>query len=254
MTLGMFRFAIAVVFLALFKLISEKKSGKKEKLQARDLPQLIGASILGVSLYFFLENNGVRRVSISEASLITAAIPAVTMMVEAVFKIKRPRPLQWVGVFISIAGVALVSSVSLAVSESRTGYLFMAAAVACWVGYSFLTPGLFSRRSQIYIIFWQSVFGLAGFIPFAIAEIPAWGGSGAIIWLHIIFLGICCSALGYCFYAESLETLGASISAVFINFIPVISVFAGRFIMGDLLSPLQWLGAGLVLGGIYLAL
>jgi drug/metabolite transporter (DMT)-like permease len=71
--------------------------------------------------------------------------------------------------------------------------------------------------------------------------------------LHIVFLGIACSALGYCFYARSLETLGVSISALFINFIPVISIIAGVFVMGDILLPLQWLGAVLVISGLYMA-
>ncbi|MDR1257429.1 MAG: DMT family transporter, partial [Spirochaetaceae bacterium] len=229
MTVGLFRFAIAVVFLYFIK----QKYGKTEKFERRDLPQLAAASILGVSLYFFLENNGVKRVSVSEAAIIVGAIPVVTMAAEAVLLRRHILKRQWAGAVVSIAGAALVSGVSLAFSGSRAGYLFMAAAVICWVSYSFITPALFSRRSLVYIVFWQSVFGMMGFVPFALAEIPAWGRATAAVWLHIIFLGTACSALGYWFYAKSLETLGVSVSALFINFIPVISVIAGVVVMGD---------------------
>jgi drug/metabolite transporter (DMT)-like permease len=253
MSLGMLRFAIAVVFLYFFKQNAEKRSGKPEKLEKRDLPPLIAASILGVSLYFFLENNGVKRVSVSEASIIVGTVPVITMAAEALFFHRVILKRQWIGSFISIAGVVLVCGVSLAVSGSYTGYFFMAATAVCWVAYSFVTPALFSRRSRIYIVFWQSVLGLAGFIPFAALEIPQWGAPNIVVWFHIIFLGIGCSALGYCFYAKSLETLGVSASALFINFIPVVSVIAGIFVMGDHLSRPQWLGATLVLVGIYMA-
>jgi drug/metabolite transporter (DMT)-like permease len=254
MSLGMLRFAIALVFLYFFKRYSEKRTGKPERLEKRDLPSLIAAGVSGVTLYFFFENNGVKRVSVSEASIITGAIPVITMAAEALFMRRTVQKRRWLGAAISVAGVSLVSGVSLAVSGSYAGYLFMAAAVICWVLYSFVTPELFSRRSQIYVVFWQSVFGFAGFVPFAILEMPGWGVPGIAVWLHIIFLGLACSALGYCFYARSLETLGISVSALFINFIPVISIIAGIFVMGDTLTPPQWLGAGLVIAGVYMAI
>jgi drug/metabolite transporter (DMT)-like permease len=253
MSLGMLRFAIAVVFLYFFKRRAEKKAGKRERLEFRDMPQLIAASIFGVSLYFFFENNGVKRVSVAEASIITGAIPVITMAAEAVFLRRSVSKFQWLGAFVSITGIALISGVSIALSGSLPGYLFMSGTVICWVAYSFLTPALFSRRSQIYIVFWQSVFGFAGFVPFALAEIPKWGTPNLAVWLHIVFLGIACSALCYCFYVKSLETLGISISALFINFVPVISVSAGVFVMGDRLSLLQWFGAALTLIGVYTA-
>ncbi|MDR2098381.1 MAG: DMT family transporter, partial [Spirochaetaceae bacterium] len=189
----------------------------------------------------------------SEASIITGAIPVITMAAEAFFLRRAVLKLQWLGAFVSIAGIALIFGVSIALSGSLSGYLFMAGTVICWTAYSFLTPSLFSRRSRVYIVFWQSVFGFAGFVPFALMEIPKWGTPDLTVSLHILFLGLVCSALCYCFYVKSLETLGISISALFINFVPVISVIAGIFVMGDRLSPLQWFGASLTIAGVYMA-
>jgi drug/metabolite transporter (DMT)-like permease len=253
MTLGMLRFALALAFLYVFKHHAERKSGKLERFEKRDLPSLAAASVSGVTLYFFFENNGVKRVSVSEAAIITGAIPVITMAAEALFLHRAVLKRQWLGTVISMTGVSLVSGVSLAISGSYTGYLFMAAAVICWVLYSFVTPALFSRRSLLYVVYWQTVFGFAGFVPFALMEMPEWGVPDVAVWLHIAFLGIACSALGYCFYARSLETLGISTSALFINFIPVVSIMAGIFVMGDSLTPLQWLGSALVISGVYLA-
>jgi drug/metabolite transporter (DMT)-like permease len=69
---------------------------------------------------------------------------------------------------------------------------------------------------------------------------------------HVIFLAVCCSALGYWLYAHSLEVLGVSVSAVFINLIPMVTVIAGFFILGERLTALQMGGAALVLAGVYL--
>jgi drug/metabolite transporter (DMT)-like permease len=43
-----------------------------------------------------------------------------------------------------------------------------------------------------------------------------------------------------------------SVTAVFITLIPVVTVIAGFFVLGDRLAVLQLAGAALVIGGVYL--
>jgi drug/metabolite transporter (DMT)-like permease len=147
-----------------------------------------------------------------------------------------------------------VAGVSFSISGNILGYLYMAGAALSWVIYCFLTRPLFARCSRIHIVFWQSVFGFLGFLPFAALEYRNWDRPDLSVLIHLVFLGICCSALGYWYYARSLEVLGVSVSSIFINFIPVVTVIAGFFLLGDRLSPLQWTGAVLVLSGVYLAM
>jgi drug/metabolite transporter (DMT)-like permease len=257
MSLGMLRFAIALVFLFFIK----QKLAPCEKLRRRDIPLLFGAGFTGVTLYFFCENNGVSLVSASEASIAIGAIPVLTMTADWLSgKIAhnksavRVKARQWLGALISIAGVWLVAGVSLALSGSVLGYVYMSGAALSWVGYSLLTRPLFERCSRIYIVFWQSAAGFVCFIPFSAFELSRWGRPDLPVLAHLVFLGICCSALGYWLYARSLEALGMSISAVFINLIPVVTVAGGFFILGDRLTLLQWLGAALVIGGVYLSM
>jgi drug/metabolite transporter (DMT)-like permease len=60
--------------------------------------------------------------------------------------------------------------------------------------------------------------------------------------------------MGYWLYSNSLEILGVSVTTVFINLIPLVTVIAGFLILGDRLMPLQWIGAVLVVGGVYLTI
>jgi drug/metabolite transporter (DMT)-like permease len=273
MSLGMLRFAIALVFLFFIK----RKLAPAEKLKLKDVPLLFAAGLIGVTLYFFFENNGIAFVSASEASIALGSIPVLSMiadsLVEAVAARKRKRAsfnetggrenaassprkkaLQWAGCFVSITGVWLVAGVSIAISGSVLGYLYMAGSALSWVAYSFLTRSLFDRCSRIYIVFWQSVAGFICFIPFSAAEFQNWGSANPAVLIHLAFLGICCSALGYLYYVDALEHLGVPVCAVFINLIPVVTVIAGFFILGDRLSGLQWLGAALVIAGVYLSM
>ena len=249
MTLGAVRFAIAIVFLFFIKRIK----APDEKIRKEDLPLLAGAGLTGVTLYFFFENNGVALVPASEASIITAAIPVITLIIESKKRTLRDIVVPGLGALISMTGVGLVAGVSFALHGSAIGYLFLAGTCASWVTYCFLTRPLFARHSRIFIVYWQSVIGFLGFLPFVFFE-SSWQMPGLWVWSHVVFLGICCSALGYWFYALSLEVLGVTSSSVFINFIPVISAVSAYFILGERLRPLQILGAALVLAGVYLTI
>ena len=279
MTLGALRFALAIVFLFFIK----KKMAPDEKLRKNDIPFLAGAAITGVTLYFFFENNGISLIPASEASIIVGSIPVLTMIAEGLrekiisrkkltgSKLAEPPSsdpeiqrkyvlyktiLPTLGAMISLTGVAFVAGGSLSFSGAVMGYVYMAGACVSWVTYCFLTQPLFDHRSRIYIVFWQSVMGFIGFLPFAFFEnsqsllrIP-----GIYVWGHVVFLGIFCSALGYWFYSQALRDLGVGTSSLFINLIPVVSAVGGYFILGERLRPLQLLGAGLVLAGVYLAM
>jgi drug/metabolite transporter (DMT)-like permease len=280
MTLGAIRFALAVIILFLIK----RKIAPEEKIQKKDIPLLAGAGITGVTLYFFFENNGVSLIPASEAAIFVGAIPVITMISEAAWaKISSSRKeelkkkeldidektsinngekkqsllfktvLPGIGALISLAGVALVAGVSFALSGTALGYIFMSGACFSWVIYCFLTRPLFASHSRIFIVFWQSLMGFIGFLPFTFFE-ASWQMPGLDVWGHMLFLGLFCSALGYWFYSMALEDLGVGKATIFINFIPVISAIGGFFILGERLKPLQWFGAALVLAGVYLTM
>lgn len=249
MSLGALRFAMASVLL----LVVKRALAPRERLELRDVPGLAAAGLVGVTAYFFFENNGVLRVSASEASIVIGAIPVLSMIAERIAGGAGLAPRRWLGASLSVLGVWDVAGASVAVTGSVSGYLYMLGAAVSWVAYCFFTKPLFARRSRIFIVFWQTVFGFLGFVPFAIAELPRWGVPTAATFAHVAFLGIFCSALGYWLYAISLEDLGVPVSTVFVNLIPVVTVAAGFLFLGERLAPIQWAGAAAVIGGVYLA-
>ncbi len=249
MTLGLSRFIIASVILLCIFLVRRKKP----RLALRDLPAMAGAGLVGVTLYFLGENNGVLLLSASEASLIVGTIPVLTMIAERIFIRSRLTGIQYLGAAASAIGVTLIVVESLRLSPSPLGYLYMGLAALSWVLYSFITRPLLSRYDSLEVTFWQSLFGAVGFIPFALAERFDIAAVSPIIIANVLYLGIFCSAIGYLFYVASLKTLGAGVSSVFINLIPVVSVAASFVILGERLSVIQMTGGGIAVGGVYMA-
>jgi drug/metabolite transporter (DMT)-like permease len=278
--LGLIRNGLAALFLLPAFLWDRKRNKSKPTPSLLDLVLLAAAGLAGVTFYFVFENNGIALVSVSEAAIVVGAIPILVLIVEWVyarFCRNRRKPAasggetaagetaasggmaadeaslrQWVGAFISIGGVALVSSAGIVISGSAKGYLYMAGAAVGWAAYCFLTRGLFNRRSYIEIVFYQTLFGFIGFFPFAASQIPHLVPPTPAAAAHLIFLALGCSAICYVLYVYALKALGAAASSIFINLIPVITVVAGFFLLDDRLSPTQWAGAALAIIGVYL--
>jgi drug/metabolite transporter (DMT)-like permease len=249
MTLGLARFIVAsAVLLAMFAL-----RRTMPHLKARDIPLMAASGLTGVTIYFLGENNGVMLLSASEASIIVGTIPVITMLSERVFAKNRLTAPQYLGAGISAVGVSLIVIESLRLSASPLGYLYMVLAALAWVSYAFMTKPLLERYGNLEITFWQSVFGALGFVPFAVFERVEWAAVTPLVAANVLYLGVFCSAIAYLFYVASLKALGAGVSSVFINLIPVVSVAASFLILGERLSPVQLAGGAVAVAGVYLA-
>ena len=249
MSLSLFRFVIASVLLAGIMTVSHTRFA----IVWRDVPLLALSSFVGVTLYFFFENNGILRLTASESSLIIGVIPVVTLIAEILFLHTRPGRLVVLGIVLSFVGVALIVLRSESASVSPLGYLYMAGAALSWVVYGFATQPLSGRYPMLAITFWQMVIGAIGCIPFAVAEKQVWAGLSAAALFNAAYLGIFGSAIGYWLYVIVLEHLGPGRSSVFINLIPVVSVAASFVILGERLSALQIIGGIIAISGVYMA-
>ena len=250
MTLAFIRFVIASIIIGVIFKIKEKDT----RLAKEDRFLMVMAGFLGITVYFYFENNGVMLISASNASMIIAAIPIFTLIFEAiVFKTKLTLR-QGVSVLISFVGVYLIVGGGSGGYEGQSwlGYLMMFGAVFCWVAYSLITKPLFEKYSQLAIVYYQTMIGTVLFIPFVLFEKTDWQLVDGKVTLNVLFLGIFCSALAYYLYVYAMDIIGVSASSLFLNFIPIVTVVASFFILRETVGYLQILGGVLVVVSVYL--
>jgi len=248
MTLAAARFIVACAVLPLVARLAKENL----RIALRDVPILVLGGILGVTLYFYFENNGILLLSASESSILVGTIPVVSVISERVFLGTRLPGRVYAGSILSFAGVALIVLRPSAVSPSPLGYLYMTGAVVVWVAYTFVTRDVSLRYGRLSVTFWQIFFGLIGCIPFALLESPAWKAPDTTVVLNVLYLGLLCSAAGYWLYMAAIDHLGVGKASVFVNLIPVVTVVAAFFLLGDRMGRLQWIGAAVTLLGVYL--
>lgn len=252
MMLGLMRFVIATVFLAV--VIRLKEPGTK--LKKKDIPLMALTGFLGVTLYFYFENNGVKLLEASTASLIIATIPIFTLIFESIVYRTKLTEKKILGVLISFVGVYFIVDANigeLVSSDEGTGYLLMFGAVLSWVIYTLVTKPLFGRYSQLAIVYYQAFFGMIFFIPFAVFETIQWSQISGIVTFNIIYLGLFCSAIAYYTYVYAMEHLGASTSSLYLNIIPVVTIIGSFLILDEQITLNQIIGGVLVIAAVYLA-
>ena len=105
LTLGAIRFLAAAVLLLIICLIVRRRL----RAPLRAHVSVAGSGLVGITIYFVLENYGVALATATDAVLIVAFYPVMTMLAEAVFHCRRPAPINVAGALVAFAGVVLVT-------------------------------------------------------------------------------------------------------------------------------------------------
>lgn len=224
----------------------------KEKINSNDYIPLIASGIFSITLYFYLENNGILRVSANSASLIVASLPMAAIIADKIFYKTKIRKITFISIIFSILGIFLVIGKDV-ISGSIIGYLFMLGSVLSWCGYLIVTKPLFNKYSNLTITTYQAIFGTIAFIPLLPFETINFSLINSNVILNLLFLSIVCSTLGNLGYNFAFKELDVSISALFLNLCPVSTFVFSFIVLGETLTLIQVIGAIIIIGSVYVA-
>jgi drug/metabolite transporter (DMT)-like permease len=219
--------------------------------RADRLPVFV-AGLLGVTVYFALENYGLLFTTASHASLIVAAVPLLSAAVEAIRRRRMPRTLPIAGMAIGVAGVALIVRPDPGGGASLLGDVLVMGAMAAWVGYTFIVRDLMARYPALLLTAATMVVGAATLLPLALVEarFAPLRAPSPWAWGALAYLGVLCSAAGYLLWNLALPVLGVSVANNLLNVIPVVSVLTAVLALGEPWTATIALGGSLVLLGV----
>ncbi len=249
-----FRFIAATAFLLAVTL---KKEGRIAPLPRSQWLPVGFLALTGVFLYNIFFLSGLQTVPAGRASLIVASIPAVIAVCSALFFRERLTLLKLLGVALSITGAMTVISrgdIFKLLSQAGIGDLFILGCVATWVAYSLMGKTVMGELTPLAAVTWSCILGTLMLLPAAI-----WTDLGAETiratttqWLSCAYLGIFGTGLGFTWYYQGIQKLGAARAGVFINLVPVNAVTMGWLLLGEPVGPSLLLGAALIITGVYL--
>lgn len=250
-SIAFFRQLIALLPLILWGIFTHTSF----RISIKDLLLLACSSFFGIVLYFVFENNGLMHTTASSASMIVAAVPVFTLLVEMIF-FKLKTNLKVIACIIaSILGVYLIISVNGRLDFSSSafkGNMLVMGAMASWVIYTVLSRRLSNRYSSFIITLYQTALSSLLFIPFLVTEVDNWKPLSTAALLNLIYLGVFCSAVSYFMFLYSIKKLGPTVSSASLNLIPVVSVLAGYLILDEKLLPIQYGGMLIIMISLFM--
>ena len=211
----------------------------------------------GVALNNVLQFSGLQYTTVTNCTLISATGPAITAFLAAIFVRERLSMKAWLGIVISFVGVmAVVSSGSLEVIRQidfNFGDVLCFLSQIVWTIYSLIGLRVMDRMSALAVTAWGGLFGgiMTGLYGLGMGELQftmpgglAWGS-----FIYTVFLGGVLSMLGW---NLGVKHAGASISAIFLNIMPVVGMLGGFLLLDESLGISQLAGAVAIFGGVYL--
>lgn len=252
------RFAVAslLMFLLLWKRQELRLIKQLSKTQWAAFLGLALSGVIGFNLFMLL---GLETVPAARAGVTYGLFPLLTWV--AAWLVLREKFTRWslLGSIVCLGGVLLALSLgSLEFVKNlvpASGDLWLYVSLVCWVTYSLITTWLLRRLNAIFVTALTCIIALLLLFPMAMGEGLGAVASGleARAWLVFIVQGVLSTTLAFLWYCEGMGKLGAGKATLFLNIMPLGTVFMAAAILGEPLYLAQILGAGLVILGVWLA-
>ena len=219
---------------------------------------VVALGLLGVGGYNTLAYIGLQYTAATNALLLNSFIPVATIALSWAFLKKHLRPVEWLGVGLSLFGVATIVTrgefATLAALTPNMGDLWMLAAVFVWALY---TIGLQWRPAGVDPMLMLAAFTGVGVL--ALAPAYAWEiTQGRSINLTtpalagIAYTGTLPGFVGYVFYNRAVGEVGASKASLFIHLMPVFGIVLSALFLGEVPQRYHFVGIVLIFLGITL--
>lgn len=253
------RFAIAS--LVLWALVAWGRRGSDERFP---LPEggaqwagLFSLGLTGVFLYNFVFLTGLSWTSATNGSLIVAFNPLLTAVLSAWWLKERIRPVQAGGLLLALLGVGVVitrGSITVIRSLSfNPGDLLMLGAPLAWALYTIAGKKVLRCFTPLVATAYASLFGTVLLLPAAALEGSLLSGVHRLTvygWISVLQLSLLGTVVGFVWWYEGVELLGASRAAIFVNLVPLFGVLLSALILSESLVASQLAGGILVVLGV----
>ncbi|MDA3935703.1 MAG: GNAT family N-acetyltransferase [Actinomycetota bacterium] len=243
--LALLRFGTASLVLAVYALASRMRLP-----DARDIPAIVGAGLLGISIYHVALNFGEMTVSAGAAALLISASPVFTALMSMVLLKERLSRWGWIGVLVSFAGVVLITLGEGGNLEIETGAILVLIASITTSTYFIVSKPLLRRYSALeftsYAI-WAGTVPMLVFAPGLVAQIPDASASAT---LAGVYLGVFPGATAYVLWSSALSKMPASLLSTFLYFQPVNATVIAWFWLGEVPGVLSIVGGAIALAGV----
>lgn len=216
------------------------------------------AGLSGVSLYFLMENVALTLTYASNVGVIVAVAPFFTALLAWRFLGgARPGAIFCTGFAVAITGIACINLAGSTFALNPAGDLLALLAALSWAVYSIVVRLLAARGygslTATRRIFFYGLLCMLPILPFAGLSMKPEALLRPHNVAHLLFLGLCASALCFVTWTFCVRRLGAVKASLYIYLVPVVTVLASIAVLHEHLTWLSGAGMALTLAGLLIS-
>lgn len=230
----------------------------RKPFERKDFFKIIFVGVIGMGMFQALFPLGVHYTSAPVGGILMATMPVQVVIISLLFRLERPGISSVAGVLLTIAGLAVIT-----LSASHTGNGGVTTAwgvfflVTAELGYAIHTTFLrtYMKRysplqvtglaMSVSVVVYFAVF-LPDIVKIDLSTVPAQTFGGAA------FSGLVALSIANVFWNISIKHIGSTKVAVYGNMPTIFVLIFSALIFGELLRPMQLLGAVIILAGVLL--
>lgn len=247
------RMAMALPFFIVAIYIIERRNDHAP-LSAGDKRRLVGLGVIGFYLAAYFDFLGLNYISASLERLILLLYPTFVVLLSAFFLRRAITAREAVSLIISYVGIVIVFYEELTIAGQNTllGSAFILASAAAFAIYLFGSGEMVKRLGAMrFTAYAMTIACLATLIHFGIQYDDAVTQLPTEVYGLALLMAVLSTVIPTFLMNAGIHHLGASHAAIISALGPVMTIFLAYLILNEQLTPVQCLGAGLVVVGAF---
>jgi drug/metabolite transporter (DMT)-like permease len=210
--------------------------------------------LLEPGLSYALFNFGLERTSASDAAVLVSLESVVVALLAAAFLGERLTVALCFGIALGVGGAVVLAAQEGNHGASVAGDALVVAGVVVAAAYSLVARRVAPGGDAAVVTAYQlaAAFAVAVLVWSALSTDggSTFGAPSTWQWLAAVATGMLGSAVPFLFFTFAVSRLPVSLTGVVSNLVPVFGVAAAVLLLGERLSAVQLVGAGLVVVGL----
>lgn len=231
------------------------------RFEKRHMGPLFLVALFQPILYFLTETYGLSLTTSGEAGLMIAMIPIFVTILSSLILKEKPRPIQLIFIFLSVAGVIFIQvfKVQDGIAFEAVGYLLLLGAVLSAALFNIASRNASKALKPYEITYFMMLYGAVVFNMLYLSKLVYEGRVLDYVRnlyhielvLPILYLGIVASIGGFFLVNFALSQAPAHITSIYSNLSTIVAIVAGAFLLNEKLEYYHYIGSAMIIIGVY---
>lgn len=216
---------------------------------------IVGLGLLAYVLYQEAFILGVTRTSSLSVGLLNATSPLWTALLAHATHTQRMRRVGWIGLGLSFAGALVVVAASTRGAtgeDTLAGNLLILVGSVLWATFTVLSRRLTGKVPPATVTFFEVAVALPVLLLIALPALGGFdfGAVSAATWAALVYSGVLSVGVTLVIWNIGVAKLGPTATGAYSNLIPLATAVSAYALLGDRVTPVQFVGGALILGGL----